>query len=113
MTRVLDFTGPHGPQRFALCRLAVLSAGDGKGDRTRETIRKEARLLDALDFVSLDDPTEKDGRALHPGGGTVTLPQDDFALLLQYVDSCPWVPRVSRDAVDAQDWLSAAAKVDA
>lgn len=117
MTRVLDFTGPKGAKRFELIRIAVLSAGDGKGERTRETIRKEARLLDALDTVSreltgTDDPNARvfDMLLELP---SITLKQDDFDLLTKYIDTTPWVPRIARDAVDVQDWLSAAEKVDA
>ncbi len=116
MTRVLDFTGEKGPKRFELIRIAVLSAGDGKGERTREIIRKEARLLDALDTVSRVVPgPDPDARQLDIllDVVTITLSQDDFLLLEKYVDLCPWVPRVSRDAVDCQTWLSAAEKVDA
>jgi hypothetical protein len=115
MTRVLDFCGDKGPKRFELIRLAVLSAGDGKGERTREVIRKEARLLDALDTVSRAVPgPDPDARQLDIllDALTITLKQDDFELLSQYVDKCPWVPRVSRDAVDVFDWLSASEKVD-
>jgi hypothetical protein len=114
VTRVLTFDGDHGAQRFAFLRIALLNAGDGKGDRSRAAIRTEARLLEALDAVSDPAPTEKDPdhRVLKPEGGTVTLAQDDFDRLSAYVDTTPWVPRVARDAVDVQDWLSASVKVD-
>lgn len=111
MTRVLDFTGEKGAKRFDLLRTALLNAGDGKGDRTRDRIRKEARLLDALDTVSV--AADADGRTLNlVGDQAVTIGQDDFDLLTQYVDTTPWVPRVARDAVDLQDWLSASEKRD-
>src|SRR5262245_25113945 len=56
-TRVLVFNGdPRSDKRFQLCRTAVLNAGDRKGARDRETIRKEARILDALDAISEPDP---------------------------------------------------------
>jgi len=117
MTRVLTFDGAKGPKRFELCRTALLNAGDTKGERTRETIRKEARLLDALDTVSQLAATETDPDARALRGAldplSVTLSQDDFDLLSRYVDTTPWLPRAARDAVDLQDWLSAAAKVDA
>jgi hypothetical protein len=116
MTRVLDFTGTKGAKRFELLHLALLSAGDGKGERTRETLRKEARLLDALDTVSrpMKDAPDPAARQLDIllETPTVTLAQDDFDLLSTYVDKTPWVPRAARDACDVFDWLSAAAKVD-
>lgn len=116
MTRVLVFDGDHGPKRFELCRIAVLSAGNGKGERTRDVIRREARLLDALDTVSAPRPdtdvAAPNSRVLLSEGGTVALAQEDFALLEQYLDTTPWLPMAARAAVDAQDWLSAAAKVE-
>lgn len=112
MTRILDFSGPKGPKRFDLCRMAVLSGGDGKSDRSRLVIRKEARLLDALDVVSVPTPTPADPEARTVNGGSVAVAQDDFVLLEAYMDATPWLPRISRDVVDAQDWLSAAEKVD-
>jgi hypothetical protein len=115
MTRVLDFTGPKGAKRFDLIRVALLSAGDGKGERTRDTIRKEARLLDALDTISRPHANAPDERVLDIllPTPTITVSQDDFVLLSTYVDKTPWVPRVARDAVDLQDWLSASVQVDA
>lgn len=115
MTRVLIFDGPKAATRFVLCRTAILNGGDGKGDRSRETIRKEARLLDALDAISTPEPTPEDpsARALLHVINTVTLSQDDFALLVTYLDACPWFPKAARDAVDVQDWVSAAEKTNA
>ena len=115
MTRVLVFEGAKAAKRFELCRTAILSAGNGSGGRTRETIRKEARLLDALDSISEPSepiPQDPDARSLKVGTSTLTLTQDDHALLTLYLDTTPWTPRVSRDVVDAQDWLSAAEKVE-
>lgn len=116
MTRVLVFDGANGPRRFELCRVAVLAAGNGKGERTRDTVRREARLLDALDTVSVPKPDadEKapDGRVLNPDCIQLTLAQDDFTLLEKYLDETPWLPLAARAAVDVQDWLSAAAKVE-
>jgi hypothetical protein len=118
MTRVLTFDGEKGPKRFELCRTAILSAGDGKGERNRQAIRSEARLLDALDTVSvLGDPVvasaaDPETRKLKPEGGTITISQEDHDRLSKYADATPWTPRFSRQAVDLQDWLSAAEKVD-
>jgi hypothetical protein len=118
MTRVLIFDGPTAAKRFELCHRAVLGFGNGKDERTREVIRKEARILDALDAISEPDREavkagDKDARQLQAAGGTVTLAQDDFALLEKDVETTPWLPRVARDVVDVQDWLSACEKVNA
>lgn len=114
MQRVLKFDGEKGQQRFAMCRVAILSAGDGKGERNRETLRKEARLLDAFDAIS--DPAKAEGdpdaRTLKPETVSISVSQEDHALLLKYLDATPWLPRASRDAVDVQDWADSAEKVD-
>jgi hypothetical protein len=113
MTRVLVFDGVKAAKRFELCRIAVLAGGDGKGERTRDVIRKEARLLDALDAVSTPAPTPEDPAAravVIPQ--TVSISQDDYQLLEKYLDTCPWLPRTARDAVDVQDWISAAEKIE-
>lgn len=114
MTRTLIFDGERGGERFGLLRLAVFSAGDGKGDRARATIRKEARILDALDSISEAAPLKDDPdyRLLTTSrGDRVTLSQEDFELVERYVDTAAWTPRSARAAVDLQDWLSAT-KVD-
>lgn len=121
MKRVLNFDPANGrsAKRFEMCLTAILQAGDQKGQRDRETIRKEARLLDAFDAIS--EPIQKDGekpiggpveRQLLPTGGTVTLSQDDHTLLTKYLDTTPWLPRAARDAVDVQDFADQAEKVD-
>jgi hypothetical protein len=113
MTRVLVFEGPKASRRFDLLWAAMQSAGDGKGDRTPAVIRKEARLQDTLESISEavsgngTDPT----RTL-VGKPTLTLSQEDFDLLYQYMEKTQWNPRVSRDVVDAWDWMSAAEKRD-
>lgn len=118
MTRVLTFTGDKAEMRFQMLRTAILTGGDGKGERTRAILRKEARLLDALDAISdppASDVPDHEARVLNTTGGrgtTITLTQEDFDLLSTYVDKTPWTPRASRDAVDVQDWLSAAEKVE-
>lgn len=114
MKRVLTFDGEKAAKRFEMCRVAVLSAGDGKGQRDRETTRKEARLLDALDAVSdsSPQPQDKEWRTLKSDPQPLTLSQEDHALLAKYLDTTPWLPRASREAVDVQDWVDAAQKVD-
>lgn len=115
MKRVLTFDGVKSERRFEMCRVAVISAGNGKGARDRETIRKEARLLDAFDAISKPAPTPNDPDArvlVEDANRTVTIGQEDHALLASYLDTTPWLPRASRDAVDVQDWVDSADKVD-
>lgn len=116
MTRLLDFKGPKGPMRFELCYIAILSAGDQKGPRDRYTIRKEARLLDVFDSISIgiDGVTENGSpRVLMDlEYMQIELEQDDFSLLSDYADRVPWTPKSSREAVDMQDFLSASGKFE-
>lgn len=117
MTRVLMFDGPKGAKRFELLRASLLNAGDGKGDRTPATIRKEARLQDLLDEISVvgeanGNGQDPDPRVLKEGSHTMTLAQEDFDLLSQYADKTAWSPRAARAVVDLWDWLSAAERRD-
>lgn len=113
MTRTLVFEGPRASKRFDLIWASLMAAGDGKGERTPATIRKEARLQETFERISDavagngSDPT----RAL-VGEPTLALPQEDFDLLQQYSEKTQWNPRVSRDVVDLWDWLSTAEKKD-
>ena len=113
--RILDFDGERGAQRFLLLRTALLQAGDGKGERSAPTIRKEARLLDALDAIS--DPTGPSSNGGDPDrilreACNLEISQEDFELLQQYAEKTPWTPRAARQAVDLWDWLSAAERQD-
>ena len=86
MTRVLEFSGPRAPKRFQLLWAALMSGGDGKGDRTPVVIRKEARLQDLLESISDQvsaNGTEPD-RALKDGESKLMVAQEDFELLVQY-----------------------------
>lgn len=113
MKRELVFgTDDRDARRFGLLRTALLQAGDGKGPRGIEVIRKEARLLDALDAVSVPDPVDgdPDHRKLRPEASSVQIDQPDFALLADYVAKVIWFPKVARDVVDLVDWLETAPK---
>lgn len=115
MTRTVIFDGDKAAKRFEFCRIAVIGAGNGKGERTREVVRREARILTALDAISEPmPPTEEDKspRALLAGEHVWTLSQEDHALLEGYLDTTPWLPRAAQSAVDVQDWWSAAEKVE-
>lgn len=112
MTRRLTFDGPKAQERFRFCVLSVLCSGDGKGPRNREVLRKEARLLDAFDAISVpDEKVVQVGRMVTPDA-VVTLEQDDFTLLQSYMDTCAWLSVVAREAVDAQDFVDSAEKID-
>lgn len=121
MKRRLVFSGEKAEKRFQFCLQALLGAGGMKDPRTKEIVRQEAHLLDVFDAVSVSAPVDedKDRRTLisvdegsASSARTVTLKQVDFALLAKYVDTMPWLPRASREAVDVMDWLSAAEQIE-
>ena len=111
MKRIVKFDGEKAEKRFELIRVALLNAGDGKGERNRERIRKEARLMDALDSISDPKDANPDGdRTLKFDVQTLTLAQDDHKLIEDYLAATPWLPRTARQAVDVQDWWETAVK---
>lgn len=114
MTRRLVFDGDKAARRFELLRFALEGAGDGKGERTRQVIRQEARLFDLFDTISelTDKPDDGWTRRLLCPPQSITVAQADHELLVRYTDTALWFPRSARDAVDLQDWLSAADKLD-
>jgi len=131
---VFDAADERSAKRFQMCRTAILIAGDRKGTRDRETIRKEARLLDAFDTISEPDPrplgpicpacgaqfdavaAAATGEGEAPrrlnGGGRLELRAEDHALLTKYLDTAPWLPASARAARDVQDFADAADKLD-
>ena len=119
MTRVLDLSGPRAQKRFQLLWASLMAGGDGKGERTPVTIRKEARLQALFEDASEPVPVNGDGAAGAPNMRSLTeqceqisLSQEDFDLLQQYSEKTQWSPQVSKDVVDLWDWLSTAEKRD-
>lgn len=129
MMRVLRFDGDKAATRFEFLYEALLAAGASphKAARTREIVRSEARLLEVLEPISV--PNDEVGRGCPACGRplasamrtlrsfddnfpSVTIREDDHALLEAYANGMPWLPRASRQAVDLQDWLSAADKLE-
>ena len=136
MKRVLTFDGddPKSAKRFEMIFEAVMQAGDKTDKRDRALVRKEARVIEALEAIS--EPSEKrpvtcghcgsdltslverhvsavrEPRHLKPGAQIVTLQGEDHELMTKYVDTVPWLPVAARAAVDVQDFVGAAEKVD-
>lgn len=114
--RVVNFDGNgRGQKRFEILYAAIL-LGAPKGARGLETVRREARILDALDAISTAaDAASASGlpplRHVQPGA-RLALAQPDFELLGRYLEAVEWTPAASRDVIDAADWWSAAAHED-
>jgi hypothetical protein len=109
----LVFDGPKAAARFARLYEAVIIGGMLPNQkRGIEIYRREAKILDALDTVSeavdgkpiaMNAPS----RALHTNGGTVSLDVGDLNLLLDRLKlEDVWHSAVSRELVDAVDWLT-------
>jgi hypothetical protein len=116
LARVVTFErNGRGQRRFEILYAALL-LGAPKGARGLETIRREARVLDALDAISAPVDGAAPGpvppRSVTPDAELV-LAQPDFELLTRYLDAVEWTPAASRDVVDAADWLSAASRGEA
>jgi hypothetical protein len=113
--RVVTFeANGRGQRRFEILYAAIL-LGAPKGARGLETIRREARVLDALDAISTpaDDPATGPIPARHvTPDADLVLAQPEFELLARYLDAVEWTPAASRDVVDAADWFSAATRGD-
>lgn len=110
--RVLTFDGNgRGQRRFEIVYAAIL-LGAPKGARGLEAIRREARILDALDAISLGDSVTGSApvpaRIVNPGARLV-LAQPELDLVGRYLEAVEWAPVASRDVIDAADWVSAAA----
>jgi hypothetical protein len=111
--RVLTFdSNGRGQKRFEIVYAAIL-LGAPKGARGLEAIRREARILDALDAISVGD-----GQAGATGpiparrvtqGARLVLAQPEYELVGRYLEAVEWTPAASRDVIDAADWVSAAA----
>jgi hypothetical protein len=114
--RVVTFeVNGRGQRRFEILYAAIL-LGAPKGARGLETIRREARVLDALEAIStLVDVPNATGpvppRSVQPDAELV-LAQPEFELLVRYLDAVEWTPAASRDVIDTADWLSAATRGD-
>lgn len=110
LARVIQFEDLKSQKRFEILYAALL-LGAPKGGRGLEVLRREARILDALDAISTPDPTAPAGPM--PGrkviaGRPLVLAQPELELLARYLEAVEWTPAASRDVVDAADWLSAA-----
>jgi hypothetical protein len=103
----------RGQRRFEIVYAAIL-LGAPKGARGLEAIRREARILDALDAVSVADADAVPPAGAVPArrvtpGARLVLAQPEFELVGRYLEAVEWAPVASRDVIDAADWVSAAA----
>lgn len=120
MKRVVTFkTGDEAKnqQRFELLYSAILAGGStpSRGSGI-DMLRKEARLLDALDAISDEDgakttrplPTGDHARLVRTDAELV-LSQPEHELLKKRLEDGPWSPGAARAVVDCADWLGSAA----
>lgn len=116
ITRILVFDNGRSQKRFEVCYAAILLGAPKGAGRGLEALRREARILDALEGASTVDPQAPPGAALPARivtpGARLALAQPELELLARYLEAVEWAPVASRDVVDAADWLSAAAHED-
>lgn len=115
MTKTIVFDGPKAASRFTRIYEAVILGGTLPNQkRGIEIYRREAKILDALDAIS----ATVDGKMITPNvptrallraeGGTITLDVGDLNVLLDRLKlEDVWQSAVSRELVDAVDWLTA------
>src|SRR5262249_22555663 len=120
MQRAIEFSHPDpkvNETRFELLYNAVLVGGtpqappQGPGRGGIEVLRREARLLDALDGVS-DPVGEGAPSRVVRSGEVILLAQPDFDLLVKRIEETPWMPRVARDVVSLIDWVLASPRIE-
>lgn len=117
MIRTLTFTAEDN-DKFVLLFNAFLAGGNQRyaaqhGQRPPDERRKEAKIIRALQGISVVVDTVTKGRKLNPEGATLTLEQPLFVLLEQYVEAAPLPTDISLEHADLLDWLSAADKQEA
>jgi len=108
--RVLEFQGPKANKRFEMLYNAVLIGGNGQRTGGIEILRREARLLDQLDAISVLASPPREFFNKQPARdvtvpGSLALEPADYDLLRQRLGEAPWLPQSARDVVDAMDWL--------
>lgn len=116
MKRRLEFKvgDAKNQKRFELLHGAVLLLPlPSAGGRGIEVIRREGRILDALESISTVNPDPQapkimDEPARQVRCAVLLLEQADFELLKKRVETIDWHPKYSRAVVDVVDWLSAA-----
>lgn len=89
---------------FPLLYSGFLNGGNSPNAKGMEVLRREARILDKLEAISVDEGPE---RVLKSGPQEVTLEQPEYELLKRYFENTPWTTAVSRKVVNISDWLSA------
>lgn len=117
MKRLISFDGADDKKvqkRFEILYGGLIIGGaQATATRGIEVIRRESRILDALDAVSTVDPDTTSVKKIFDEpvrlvtkGSAMILDQPDFDLLKIRVETTPWGPQVSRHVVDTLDWFT-------
>jgi hypothetical protein len=103
-------------ENFSLLYSGFVTGGNGPGPKGMEVIRREGRILDKLEAISVEIGTNEIcnecgqvnqvRRVLMPGAQEIELDQPEFELLKKYFEATSWTTRVSRRIVNISDWLS-------
>jgi hypothetical protein len=124
MKRVLVFDDTTtGKDRFSMLYQGFNAGGQlryAQAVKTMQVTRLEGKLLDKLDAVSDEAPSDMPNalimRALKTGEGEqrVSLDEPEYELLKGHIEHAAgaWTPVVSRQVVALVDWLAAVPQVD-
>jgi hypothetical protein len=122
MTRRLkvdEFT----PDAFAIMWEGFLAAGSAKDQQTHRAIavmRLERSISKKLKAVSVEMEDKFPGADIHTrsirpelknGDEFITFTQEEFDLLVRYMESVPWKIWKIEEAMNAIDWVNSAEKV--
>ncbi len=107
-------------RRFDLLYQGFMFGGNQQQSKGMDVLRREARILDTLDSISLvqnpgdgtpDDPARL-LRTLAPGHHEVSFEEPDYALLCRYFNGAAWTTSVARQVVSISDWLAGIPQTD-
>jgi hypothetical protein len=119
MARIVVFDGDtaEGCARFDVMYGGVVVAGNRQREKREDQRRRENRVLDMLEAISVrrtdlpDLPDAFECRVLRPGTHRLALEKPEFDLMRRYLDEVPWpatdspLARSSRIAQRVIDWL--------
>lgn len=102
--RTLKLNGNDGRRYRCLYVAASAPTAGFAGERGRVL----SRVLDKLETVGLVSSDRGDDASftLTPMGGVIRLEETEYALLLERVRTCAWLPNSVREGIATEDWLA-------
>lgn len=97
---------------FSLIYQGFIIGGNSQKTKTMQSTRREAKILDKLDSISVivspenRYPTGDVIRELVSNKAKLTLTTEEHELLTIYFEAVPWATRISREAVRLADLIN-------